>query len=69
MQTCQVTSAASQVHDWLVYRYGDILGSVGHRVKTHKITTTTGKGRGDLEVKDSGVDFAETFDHEDFYTA
>jgi hypothetical protein len=28
-----------------------------------------GKGRGDLEVKDSVVDFGETFDHEDFYTA
>ena len=31
---------------------GVILGSVGHRVKIHKITPATGKGRGDLEIKD-----------------
>ena len=31
---------------------GDILGSVGHRVKIHKITSVTGKERGDLEIKD-----------------
>ena len=31
---------------------GDILGSVGHRVKIHKITPATGKERGDLEIKD-----------------
>ena len=37
-QTYQVKSAASQVHDWVVYRLGGILGSVGHRVKIHKIT-------------------------------
>ncbi len=42
----------SQVHDWEVYRLGDILGSVGHRVKIHKITPVTGKERGDLVVKD-----------------
>ena len=51
-QTCQVKSAASQVHDWVVYRGGGILGSVGHRVKIHKITSATGKERGDLEIKD-----------------
>jgi hypothetical protein len=28
------------------------LGSVGHRVKIHKITPTTGKERSDLEIKD-----------------
>ena len=28
------------------------MGSVGHRVKIHKITPTTGKERGDLEIKD-----------------
>jgi hypothetical protein len=33
LQTCQVKSAASQVHDWVVYRLGGILGSVGHKVK------------------------------------
>jgi hypothetical protein len=31
---------------------GDILGSVDHRVKIHKITSGTGKERGDLEIKD-----------------
>ena len=36
----------------MVYRLGDILGSVGHRVKIHKITPVTGKERGDLEIKD-----------------
>ncbi len=36
----------------MVYRLGGILGSVGHRVKIHKITPATGKKRGDLEIKD-----------------
>ena len=31
---------------------GAILGSVGHKVKIHKITPVTGKERGDLEIKD-----------------
>jgi hypothetical protein len=31
---------------------GGILGSVGHKVKIHKITPATGKERSDLEVKD-----------------
>jgi hypothetical protein len=52
LKICQVKSAASQAHDWVVYRFGGILGSVGHRVKTHKITPATGKERGDLEIKD-----------------
>ncbi len=52
MQACKVKSAASQVHDWVVYRLGVIFGSVGHRVKIHKITPATGKERGDLEIKD-----------------
>ncbi len=38
LQTCQVKSAASQVHEWVVYRLGGILGSVGQKVKIHKIT-------------------------------
>jgi hypothetical protein len=46
-------SAASQVHDWVVYRLGGIFDSVGHRVKIHnKITPATGKERDDLEIKD-----------------
>ena len=51
LQTCQVKSAASQVHEWVVYRLG-ALGSVGHRVKIHKITSATGKERGDIEIRD-----------------
>ena len=51
-QTCKVKSVTSQVHDWVVYRLGGILGSVGHKVKIHKITPVTGKERGDLEIKD-----------------
>jgi hypothetical protein len=50
LQTCQVKSATSQVHDWVVHRLGDLLGSVGHRVKIHKITPA--KERDDLEIKD-----------------
>jgi hypothetical protein len=30
----------------------NIFGSVGYRVKIHKITPATGKERGDLEIKD-----------------
>ena len=52
LQTCQTKSAASQVHDWVVYKLGTLLGSVGHRVKIHNITPATGKERGDLEIKD-----------------
>ena len=52
LQTCQVKSVSSQVHDWVVHRLGDLLGSVGHRVKIHKITPVTGKERDDLEIKD-----------------
>ncbi len=49
LQTCKVKSAASQVHDWVVYRLGGIFG---WWVKIHKITPATGKERGDLEIKD-----------------
>jgi hypothetical protein len=52
LQTCQVKSADTQVHDWVVYKLSGILGSVGHRVKIHKITPAQGKERGDLEVRD-----------------
>ena len=52
LQTCQPKSADSQVHDSVVYKMGTLLGSVGHRVKIHKITPETDKERGDLEIKD-----------------
>ena len=35
-----------------MYKLGVLLGSVGHRVKIHKITPATGKERDDLEIKD-----------------
>jgi hypothetical protein len=43
---------STQVHDWVVYRFGDILGSVGHRVKIDKSTPATGKERDDIDFKD-----------------
>ena len=36
----------------MVYRFGGILGSVGHRIKIHKITPATDKERDDIEIKD-----------------
>jgi hypothetical protein len=51
LQTCQAKSAATQVHDWVVYRLGGILSSVGHRVKVHNITPETRKERGDVEIR------------------
>jgi hypothetical protein len=51
-QTCRVKSVVSPTHDWVVYGLSGILGSVGHRVKIHKITPTTDKERGYLEIKD-----------------
>ncbi len=52
LQTCQTKSATSQVHDWVVYKLGVLLDSVGHRVKIHNITSATVKERGDSEIKD-----------------
>jgi hypothetical protein len=50
-QTRKVKSADSQVHDWVVDLLGGIFGSVGHRVRIHKITPASGKERDDLEIK------------------
>ncbi len=52
LQTCQTKSGTSQVHEWVFYTLGVLLGSVGQKVKIHKITPTTGKERGDIEIKD-----------------
>ena len=52
LQTCQVKSETSQVHDWVVYELGSLLGSVGHRIKIPKITSVSGKERGDIAIKD-----------------
>jgi hypothetical protein len=43
LQTCQSKSTATQIHDWFVYKISGFLGSVGHRVKIHKITSARGK--------------------------
>ena len=48
-QTGQTKSSDSQVHDGVI-KLGVLLGSVGHRVKIHKITSATGKERGDIEI-------------------
>ena len=52
LQTCQTRSAVLQVHDWVVYKLGVLLGSMGHKVKIHKITPATDKERGAIEIKD-----------------
>ena len=52
LQTYQSQSAVSQVHDCVVYKLGVLFGSVGHKVKIHKITPGTDKERGDIEIKD-----------------
>ena len=43
LQTFQTQSETLPSHDWVVYKLGDLLGSVGHKVKIHKITPPTGK--------------------------
>ncbi len=56
--TCRHVELSRRVHrtmigcNWVVHHLGVILGSVGHRVKIHKITPVTDKERGDLEMKD-----------------
>ena len=50
LQTCQLHSAALHAHEWFVYRLSSLLRSVGHRVKTHKITSSVGNERGDIEI-------------------
>ena len=52
LQRCQTRSTTSQVHDWVVYKLGSLLSSVGHRVKIHNITSVTVKERGHIEIKD-----------------
>jgi hypothetical protein len=39
-------------YEWIVYRLSLLLRSVGHRVKTHRITPATGNERGDIEIQD-----------------
>jgi hypothetical protein len=52
IQTCQCQSAALPAHEWIVYRLSLLLRSVGHRVKTHRITPAVVNERGDIEIQD-----------------
>jgi hypothetical protein len=52
IQTCQCQSTTLPAHEWIVYMLSLFLCSVGHRVKTHRITPTTVNERGDIEIKD-----------------
>ena len=46
LQTYQSKSVTLQVHNWVVYKLGVTLGSVGHEVKIHKKTPAIDKERG-----------------------
>ena len=52
LQTCQTQSVVLQAHDWVVYKFGVLFGSVAHEVEIHKITPSTDKEQGDIEIKD-----------------
>jgi hypothetical protein len=45
-------SVDPQVHECVSYKLDSLLDSVGHKVKIHKITSATGKERGDIEIRD-----------------
>ncbi len=51
---CRHAKSSPRIHRCTteLYHLVGIFGSVGHRVKIHKITPVTGKERGDLEIKD-----------------
>jgi hypothetical protein len=51
-QTCQRQSAALSEYEWIAYRLSLLLRTVGHRVKTHRITPPVGNERGDIEIQD-----------------
>ena len=48
----ETQSVVLQSHHWVVYRLGVMFGPLAHKVKIHEITPTTGKERGDIEIKD-----------------
>jgi hypothetical protein len=50
LQTCKHQSAALHTHELFVYRFSSMLRSVGHRIKTHKVTPAAGNERGDIEI-------------------
>ena len=49
----QTQSAGLPSHNWVDYKLGAPLGSVGHKVKIHKITPPTGKEHGDIDIPSS----------------
>ncbi len=52
IQTCHRQSPTLPAHEWIVYRLSLLLRSVGHRVKTHRITPDPDNERGDIEIQD-----------------
>jgi hypothetical protein len=50
--TCQTQSVILLSVDWVVYILGTLFGSVGHKIKIHKITPGTGKERVNIDIKD-----------------
>jgi hypothetical protein len=52
IQTCHRQSTSLPTSEWIVYRLSLFLHSVGHRVKTHRITPFSVNERGDVEIKD-----------------
>ncbi len=52
IHTCQRQCASLPAHEWIVYRLSLLLCSVGHRVKTHRITPAADNERGDIEIQD-----------------
>ena len=52
IQTCQCQFASLPAHEWIVYKLILFLRSVGHRVKTYKVTSDVDNERGDIEIRD-----------------
>ena len=52
IQTCPCQSATFPTHEWRVYKLSLLLSSVGHKVKTHRMTPATGNEHGDIQIKD-----------------
>ncbi len=52
IQTSQCQSVSLPTHEWINSKVSLLLRSVGHRIKTHKITPVLDNERGDIEIKD-----------------
>ncbi len=46
----QLQSTVIHTYEWFVYRLSSWFRSVGHRVKTHKVTSAVDNERGDIEI-------------------